>query len=55
VRALDSTSYPFASLLRLFKASDYRGWVMLEAHTNPPEDLVEQLRAQRELFDRMTA
>jgi sugar phosphate isomerase/epimerase len=55
VRALDSTAYPFDQLLRLFKTSDYRGWVMLEAHNNPPEDLVEQLRAQRELFERMTA
>ena len=55
VRALDSTAYPFPSLLRLFKASDYRGWVMLEAHTNPPADLVAALTAQRELFDKLTA
>ncbi len=55
VRALDSTAYPFASLLRLFKASDYRGWVMLEAHTNPPANLVAALTAQRELFDKLTA
>jgi sugar phosphate isomerase/epimerase len=55
VRALDSTGYPFAQLLRLFKASDYRGWVMLEAHSNPPANLVAALTAQRELFDKLTA
>lgn len=55
VRALDSTDYPFAELLKLFKASDYSGWILLEAHTNPPEKLAEALVAQRELFERMTA
>lgn len=55
VRALDSTDYPFAALLELFKSSGYEGWVLLEAHTNPPEQLVEALIGQRALFERMTA
>ncbi len=55
VRALDSQDYPFEQLLKLFKASDYQGWILLEAHTNPPEKLVEALTGQRELFEQMTA
>ncbi len=54
VRALDSKDYPFEQLLQLFKTSAYDGWILLEAHTNPPEKLVEALVAQRELFERMT-
>jgi sugar phosphate isomerase/epimerase len=53
VRVLDSKDYPFEQLLKLFKASDYQGWILLEAHTNPPERLVEALAGQRELFERM--
>ena len=54
VRELDSADYPFDQLLKLFKSSGYDGWVLLEAHTNPPEMLVEALIAQRELFEHMT-
>ena len=54
VRALDSKDYPFEQLLKLFKAGDCQAWILLEAHTNPPENLVAALVAQRELFERMT-
>jgi len=55
VRALDSKEYPFEQLLKLFRSSAYDGWVLLEAHSNPPEQLVEALITQRELFEKLTA
>ncbi|MCY4234425.1 MAG: TIM barrel protein [Bacteroidetes bacterium] len=50
VRELDGKSYPYSQLFNLLVASQYQGWVLLEARTNPPDRIVA-LRHQRSLFD----
>jgi sugar phosphate isomerase/epimerase len=55
VRELDSDGYPFDRLLKLFKSIDYPGWILLEAHTNPPTELAARLIEQRTLFESFTA
>ncbi len=50
VRELDDPSYPYEELIRLLVQMNYRGWVMLEATTNPA-DKVAALIKQREIFD----
>lgn len=55
VRTLDSADYPFAQLMKLFQGSGYEGWILLEAGSNPPANLVEELVKQRQLFEQMTA
>lgn len=52
VRELDGSSYPYKKLIELFVVSEYAGWVLLEARSNP-EDPVSALRRQRSLFDAM--
>ena len=55
VRQLDTPDYPFAKLLKSFQGIQYQGWILLEAGSNPPENLVESLEAQRNLFEQMTS
>jgi hypothetical protein len=56
VRQLDSTDYPFAELIRLFVKTDYQGWLLLEAGgKKPPEDRIQAMIYQRELFESMVA
>ncbi len=50
VRELDGEGYPYQELFELFAESNYAGWIMLEARTDPP-DRVASLRHQRSLFD----
>jgi len=50
IRELDSHAYPYRELFKLFTNSDYAGWILLEARTNPP-DRVVALKHQRSLFD----
>jgi sugar phosphate isomerase/epimerase len=52
VRELDRTDYPYQELLRNLVKMDYKGWVLLECHTDP-EDKVKSMAAQRQVFDRM--
>jgi sugar phosphate isomerase/epimerase len=52
VRELDRTDYPYKELLDNLIKMDYKGWVLLECHTNP-EDKVKEMAAQRKVFDRM--
>ncbi|ADB36187.1 sugar phosphate isomerase/epimerase family protein [Spirosoma linguale] len=52
VRELDRTDYPYQDLLNNLVAMNYKGWVLLECHTNPA-DKVAQMKAQRAVFDRM--
>jgi hypothetical protein len=54
VRELNIGSYPYQDLMNLFVAMDYSGWILLEARTNP-DDRVEALAGQRDVFDRMVA
>lgn len=52
VRELNIGSYPYQQLFNLFKSINYKGWILLEARTNP-NDLVAALEEQRRLFGRM--
>ncbi len=54
VRALDSKDYPFADLIALFVATDYRGWLLLEAGGSP-KDPLRAMIAQKRLYDDMVA
>lgn len=38
-RALDTTDYPHQELFNLFAVIDYSGWLLLEAHSQPPDEL----------------
>jgi sugar phosphate isomerase/epimerase len=52
VRELDRTDYPYQELLTNLVKMNYKGWVLLECHTNPA-DKVASMKAQRAVFDRM--
>lgn len=52
VRELDRTDYPYKDLLNNLVKMDYKGWVLLECHTDP-EDKVKSMMEQRKVFDRM--
>lgn len=52
VRELDRTDYPYKELLSNLGKMNYKGWVLLECHTNP-EDKVKSMMEQRAVFDRM--
>ncbi len=54
VRELDSTNYPYQTLLELFVEMDYNGWVLLEA-SSKPADRVAALAAQKRLWEKMLA
>ncbi len=54
VRELDGEEYPYQTLVNLLVATNYAGWVLLEARTNP-DDRVAALRQQRELFEQMVS
>lgn len=52
VRELDSTDYPYGKLLKMFRDIDYKGWILLEARTNPA-DKVAAMIEQRRLFEQL--
>ncbi|TWT80252.1 Xylose isomerase-like TIM barrel [Planctomycetes bacterium CA13] len=54
VRELNIGDYPYAKLMKLFMAMDYKGWILLEARTNP-EDKIAALIEQRKVFEAMIA
>lgn len=54
VRELDRTDYPYQDLLNNLVKMNYKGWVLLECHTNPA-DKVASMNGQRAVFDRMLA
>ncbi|MCH2160869.1 MAG: PmoA family protein [Phycisphaerales bacterium] len=51
-RRLDTNAYPFMDLLELLAKDNYDGYVLLEAHSQPPRHLRSALGNQRALFDR---
>lgn len=53
VREFNVGDYPYPQLMNLFLRSEYAGWILLEARTNP-SDKVAALIEQRELFEQMT-
>jgi sugar phosphate isomerase/epimerase len=54
VRELNLGNYPYQELMNLFVETDYAGWILLEARTNP-SDKVAALREQREVFEQMVS
>ena len=52
VRELNIGDYPYQGLINLFVATDYDGWILLEARTKP-KDRVKALAEQREVFAQM--
>jgi len=54
VRELDIPSYPYQVLVNMLVATDYSGWVLLEARTDPP-NRVKALIRQREVWAAMLA
>jgi sugar phosphate isomerase/epimerase len=54
VRELTGADYPWQELIKLFVGANYRGWILLEASSNPPDRLAA-LIAQREKFDQLLA
>jgi sugar phosphate isomerase/epimerase len=54
VRELNIGDYPYQELMDLFVGMDYKGWILLEARTNPP-DRVAALAEQRKVFEQMVA
>ena len=54
-RLLDADDYPSIDLLGLLQESRYNGFVLLEAHSDPPRHRVSAIGNQRALFDRYTA
>lgn len=54
IRELNVGKYPYADLMKRFKAMNYGGWILLEARTNPT-DKVAALIEQRQIFEQMTS
>lgn len=54
VRELDRTDYPYPELIGNLAKMDYKGWVLLECHTNP-DDKIKAMKEQRQVFDAMMA
>lgn len=52
VRELNEGTYPYQQLFRLFNAIGYKGWILLEARTEPA-DRIAAMKEQLEIFNRM--
>ncbi len=54
IRELNVGSYPYQQLMNLLVATDYSGWILLEARTNP-KDKIAALIEQKKVFNQMIA
>ncbi len=54
VRELDLGDYPYPQLMKLFKAMNYKGWLLLEARTEPA-DKVAAMKHQLDVFNKLIA
>lgn len=54
VRELNLGDYPYQTLFNLLVANNYKGWILLECRTNPP-DRVAALIEQRRVWEKMMA
>ena len=54
VREFDEGDYPYQELFDLLAETDYAGWILMEARTEPA-NRITALAEQRELFDRLLA
>jgi sugar phosphate isomerase/epimerase len=52
VRELNEGDYPYQQLFDLFNAIDYKGWILLEARTEP-SDTVAAMKEQLAIFNKM--
>lgn len=52
VRELNVGNYPYQQLMNLFKDINYKGWILLEARTEPT-DRVAAMKEQLEVFNKM--
>lgn len=53
VRELNEGNYPYQQMFDLFKSIDYKGWILLEARTEPA-DIVAAMKDQLAIFNKMT-
>ncbi len=53
VRELNEGNYPYQQMFDLFKAINYKGWILLEARTEPA-DTVAAMKDQLAIFTKMT-
>ena len=53
IRELNVGEYPYQQLMDLFLGMKYKGWILLEARTNPA-DRLEAMKEQYQLFNTMT-
>ncbi|MBK9391560.1 MAG: hypothetical protein IPN68_15745 [Bacteroidetes bacterium] len=53
MRELNEGNYPYQEMFDLFKAIDYKGWILLEARTEPA-DIVAAMKDQLAIFTKMT-
>ncbi len=51
-RAFSETDYPFEKLFGLLKGSGYKGWILLEAHSDP-QDKIAAMNREKKLFNEM--
>jgi sugar phosphate isomerase/epimerase len=54
VRELNIGEYPYQKLINLFVDMDYKGWILLEARTDP-EEPVKAMKEQLGIFNKMIA
>ena len=55
VRELDAADYPFHDLVELVSEDGYDGFVLLEAHSNPPAEREAAFTSQRSIYDGLVA
>jgi sugar phosphate isomerase/epimerase len=53
VRELNVGDYPYQELFNLFKGIRYKGWILLEARTEPA-DRIAAMKEQLAVFNQMT-
>ncbi|MFT3747015.1 MAG: sugar phosphate isomerase/epimerase family protein [Agriterribacter sp.] len=54
VRELNIGNYPYRQLMNLFRDINYKGWILLEARTEPA-DRVAAMKEQLEVFNKMVS
>ncbi|MEM9659915.1 MAG: sugar phosphate isomerase/epimerase, partial [Planctomycetota bacterium] len=54
VREFNVGDYPYSALMKLFNDMEYRGWILLEARTDP-EDKVAAMTEQRRIFEQLAS
>ncbi len=50
VRAFNENTYPYQQLFRLLDRAGYRGWILLEAHSNPLDKIASMIE-QKGMFE----